>query len=256
MDSHDTNGPAAANPNATNSSFTLSVRFSLTGSDPMLPLMAAYTARCVVATPTPTAALHAKNMHKTLAGSENPSSPATPKSIPAAPCRKRPTIISAARPLSALVKLLNAFVAATVPTAKAPKTAPVHPGLYPRWSTARGSNGRGAAMISALVNDTQCSSDTKTPADFTLGCGKKSDAVSYASSFIGESVAAASSSSAFTSSPPRPRRPRPRSLSLSSSAVDRVPTFRPRPRPRRRPSSSGRAEVRPLRPRRLRLLRR
>ena len=82
------NGPAAANPNATNSSFTLSVRFSLTGSDPMLPLMAAYTARCVVATPTPTAALHAKNMHKTLAGSENPSSPATPKSIPAAPCRK------------------------------------------------------------------------------------------------------------------------------------------------------------------------
>ena len=169
-----------------------------------VPLMAAYTARCVVATPTPTAALHAMNMHKTLAGSENPSSPATPKSIPAAPCRKRPTIISAARPPSALVKLLNAFVAATVPTAKAPKTAPVHPGLYPRWSTARGSNGRGAAMISALVNDTQCSSDTKTPADFTLGCGKKSDAVSYASSFIGESVAAASSSSAFTSSPPRP----------------------------------------------------
>ena len=170
----------------------------------MLPLMAAYTARCVVATPTPTNALHAKNMHKTSAGSENPSSPATPKSIPAAPCRKRPTIISAARPPSALVKLLNAFVAATVPTAKAPKIAPVHPGPYPRWSTARGRSGSGAAMISALVNDTQCSSDTKAPADFTLGCGKKSDAVSYASSFIGESVASASEFTEFTSSPPRP----------------------------------------------------
>ena len=235
MDSHDTNGPAAANPNATNSSFTLSVRFNRAGSDPMLPLMAAYTARCVVATPTPTAALHAKNMHKTSAGSENPSSPATPKSIPAAPCRKRPTIISAARPPSALVKLLNAFVAATVPTAKA-RIAPVHPGLYPVVHGSRQKRS-GAAMISAGERHAV---QQRHQGARGFHARLRSDAVSHASSFIGESVARRRRR--VHVSPPAPF--------LSSLPVPGCRLFVPVPDP---VPVVGRAEVRPC-PRRLRLL--
>ena len=181
-ESHATSGPATAKPKATNNSLIFSVRFSRAGSEPMLPLIAAYTAKCAVATPIPTKHLHAMNISSTYAPFVNPSSPATPKSIPPAPCKNKPTIINAARPPSASVNELNAFVAPTVPIANAPNTNPVHTGLYPKWLTACGSSGSGAAMIKALVKETQCSKRTSDLADLFEERGKKSDAVSYASS--------------------------------------------------------------------------
>ena len=94
-----TAGIANANPAATAISARRSATIKVFSRN--VSLIAAKTARCVVATPTPVRALHATNNANTV-DARKPNCGTTPNDKPPAPCKNNPTTISATRPFSHL----------------------------------------------------------------------------------------------------------------------------------------------------------
>ena len=120
-----TAGIANANPAATAISARRSATIKVFSRN--VSLIAAKTARCVVATPTPVRALHATNNANTV-DARKPNCGTTPNDKPPAPCKNNPTTISATRPFStsAAPTALNACDAKTAARANEPNATPAY----------------------------------------------------------------------------------------------------------------------------------
>mmetsp|Transcript_17161 Transcript_17161/g.42417 ORF Transcript_17161/g.42417 Transcript_17161/m.42417 type:complete len:248 (+) Transcript_17161:1215-1958(+) len=198
--SHATRGMAAANPTATAISARCSALTSVFSRK--VSLTAAKMARWEVATPTPVSSRHARNRMSTTCAWK-PNCGTMPKASPPAPCKNKPTTMSAVRPLSMPLNRLKKCEEQTTLSAKALNTTPFHMGPYPYSASFCGKMGMGAAMRNADVKLTPSRSATKTDSRWRYSFS------SSGSSNTGSAPAPRDSRSSAVPSPPPPMPPAP-----------------------------------------------